>query len=134
VVVALLLLSAAAGMLARAGGAAVRGLWLGMWSWPLRQLARSRTRTRSIRWADAADDFAQAVLAKAPDPAAVQDAARRRNAIALAPPTRPTWMGDRLAAVDARINQEYHLQLVWPRLWLVLPDTARAEIRTRRRE
>ncbi|QGN49825.1 hypothetical protein GKC29_25375 [Micromonospora sp. WMMC415] len=129
--VVVLLLAAAGGLLARACGAAVRGLWLGGWPWPLRRLAVTCTRQRSTRWADAADRFALTALAEVPDADAVDDAARRRNAIGVSPPRRPTWIGDRLAAVDARISQEYSLQLgmVWPRLWLILPPDARTEVR-----
>ncbi|MEU4066326.1 hypothetical protein AB0F25_28690 [Streptomyces wedmorensis] len=58
----------------------------------------------------------------------------RRNLIALTRPARPTWMGDRLVSVDARVHHAYRLDLTtaWPRLWLLLPDTALSEIRTAR--
>ncbi|MEX0171236.1 hypothetical protein [Streptomyces sp. LMG1-1-1.1] len=57
-----------------------------------------------------------------------------RNRIALTRPTRPTWMGDRLVAVDTRVHQAYRIDLTtaWPRLWLLLPDTTHAEIRSAR--
>ncbi|MGW8366361.1 hypothetical protein ACWGK1_38185 [Streptomyces wedmorensis] len=58
----------------------------------------------------------------------------RRNLIALTRPARPTWMGDRLVSVDARVHHAYRLDLTtaWPRLWLLLPDTTHSEIRTAR--
>ncbi|MEV7373368.1 hypothetical protein AB0O51_21170 [Streptomyces sp. NPDC090301] len=64
----------------------------------------------------------------APDTLGLNDA---RNQIALTRPARPTWMGDRLIAADARGHRTYRIDLVsaWPRLWLLLPDTAHAESR-----
>ncbi|MFE0647074.1 hypothetical protein ACFVZH_00600 [Streptomyces sp. NPDC059534] len=69
------------------------------------------------------------------DPADVTVALNaRRNLIALTRPARPTWMGDRLLSVDARVHRAYRLDLTtaWPRLWLLLPDTAHGEIRSAR--
>jgi len=65
------------------------------------------------------------------DPDLLDQAAADRNRIALAEPTHPTWMGDRLAAVDARVRAQYQLDLrsAWPRLWLLLADAPRAELR-----
>ncbi|MFC7758677.1 hypothetical protein ACFQY4_12290 [Catellatospora bangladeshensis] len=61
---------------------------------------------------------------------------RRRNAIALAEPQRPTWLGDQLAAVATRVHAEYGVDLgaAWPRLWLLLAADARHEVRTARAE
>jgi len=66
-----------------------------------------------------------------PDTAALNEA---RNRIALAPPTRPTWMGDRIAAVDRRVLRAYDLDLAsaWPRLWLLLPEVQRADVQNSR--
>ncbi|MFD0632838.1 hypothetical protein ACFQ9X_15850 [Catenulispora yoronensis] len=54
-----------------------------------------------------------------------------RNRIALARPRSPTWMGDRSVALETRIRGEYDLDLAaaWPRLWLVLPEPSRADLR-----
>jgi hypothetical protein len=54
----------------------------------------------------------------------------RRNAIGLARPQSPTWIGDRLRAIDERVYARYGIDwaAVWPRLWLVMPDTARTEL------
>ncbi len=70
-------------------------------------------------------------VATATDPAEVQRFARRRTRIALAEPQTPTWMGDRLAAASLRVRNAYGLDLpsAWPRLWLLLPDSARSELR-----
>ncbi|MEV4630656.1 hypothetical protein AB0J90_30770 [Micromonospora sp. NPDC049523] len=56
---------------------------------------------------------------------------RHRVRIALAEPRSPTWIGDRRLALESRIRHEYGLDLasVWPRLWLVLPESTRAELR-----
>jgi hypothetical protein len=61
----------------------------------------------------------------------LQRFAGRRARIALAEPQSPTWMGDRMMAVDSRVRNTYGLDLpsAWPRLWLLLPDGVRAELR-----
>lgn len=43
---------------------------------------------------------------------------------------RPTWIADRLRAVDERVHRAYRLDVsaAWPRLWMVIPDTARTEL------
>ncbi|MET9064332.1 hypothetical protein [Streptosporangium sandarakinum] len=58
------------------------------------------------------------------------EAISARNAIALCLPRHATWIGDRLYAMDRRVHDAYDLDLTgaWPRLWLVIPDTARAEL------
>jgi hypothetical protein len=40
-------------------------------------------------------------------------------------------MGDRAAALETRVRNEYGLDLpsAWPRLWLVLPESARTDLR-----
>ncbi|MCC8246710.1 hypothetical protein [Saccharothrix luteola] len=62
--------------------------------------------------------------------------AAKRNRIALAAPTRATWTGDRLAAVEDRVHHQYAVDLKswWARLWLVLDDSGRAELRAARAE
>ncbi|MFC9389796.1 hypothetical protein [Streptomyces venezuelae] len=71
-----------------------------------------------------------------PDPAVADTVGlnEARNRIALSRPARPTWMGDRLLAADARVHRTYRIDLTsaWPRLWLLLPDTAHAEVRAAR--
>ncbi|MEU2129860.1 hypothetical protein [Streptomyces sp. NPDC018352] len=46
-------------------------------------------------------------------------------------PARATAIGDRFRLVDQRVDAQYGLAvaLAWPRLWLLLPDTATAAIR-----
>ncbi|MFE2722571.1 hypothetical protein [Kitasatospora sp. NPDC059327] len=49
-------------------------------------------------------------------------------------PARPTWIADRVRAMDLRVLAAHELDLesAWPRPWLVLPDAARTELRTAR--
>ncbi|WP_433217588.1 hypothetical protein [Microtetraspora malaysiensis] len=151
--VASLLAAMGCGLVVRAAGGAVQRVWGG--AWPLRRVARGLTGWRRERWARAAARCDEAWrkagrLAAAGDSApgaageavSALDVAREeaerlnaeRNRIALAEPRRPTWMGDRLCAADLRVLSRYGLDLdsAWPRLWLIMPDTVRAELRTAR--
>ncbi|RKN45567.1 hypothetical protein [Streptomyces hoynatensis] len=129
-------------LLAATLGRAVERLWLGDWPRPLAGCARALTRRRERRWAAAQERYRAALAARArhalsgdagdpPDTVALNEA---RNRIALARPRRPTWMGDRLTAVDTRIHETYDLDLgsAWPRLWLLLPDTPRGDVHAAR--
>ncbi|MDE3720888.1 hypothetical protein PWG71_05770 [Nocardiopsis sp. N85] len=51
-------------------------------------------------------------------------------------PDRPTWCGDRLHAVAVRFRREHALELavVWPHLWLMLPDGVCEQIRAARQD
>jgi hypothetical protein len=123
-----LLAAGACGLAAQGLGRVVRALWLGDWPrWTGPVLGRL-TRRRSARWEECQLRLEQAVVAGR-DPSSF---AARRNRISLAPPVRPTWMGDRLAGADVRVFAEYRLDLAacWPRLWLVLPEDVREELRT----
>lgn len=139
--VAVLLGSAGAGLAAQALGGCVQRLWLGTWPASLRPLTRLLEQHRTRRWNHAHQRLADTVIerrrAGVPlDPAdpVLRELAQRRNRIALAPPRRPTWIGDRIAAVDTRVWHAYGLDLTacWPRLWLIIPDTAREEVRASR--
>ena len=101
-------------------------------------LGRPFTVLRHRRWHRAAvktDSAVRAVLA-APDDRQAKVRARRavlrRDAISEIEPHCPTWAGDRLRAVADRVHHSTGLDLttMWPRLWLVLPDAARAEVTT----
>jgi len=45
-------------------------------------------------------------------------------------PQRPTWLGDRVRLVEARVHAQYHVtaSLLWPRLWLLLSEDARRPV------
>ncbi|MFJ3714845.1 hypothetical protein [Streptomyces sp. NPDC090057] len=125
--------SAAAGLAASAAAQLVERVW---WASgeapPLRALAASRGR----RWRLAEERVAAALrefTASGGTPRtarALRAAIARRDAICPEPSSRPTWMGDRLYAVDERVHDSYHLDLTaaWPRLWLLVPGEARAEL------
>ncbi|MFB7006705.1 MULTISPECIES: hypothetical protein [unclassified Streptomyces] len=125
---AALLGAGAAGLAAQGLGRLVRAVWLGDWPrWAAP--ARSRlSQRRSRQWRNHQTRLEEEAAAGR-DPSGF---ARRRNRISLAPPVRPTWMGDRLAGADVRVFAEYRLDLAacWPRLWLVLPEDVREELRT----
>ncbi|MFD9867440.1 hypothetical protein ACFXI8_23455 [Streptomyces niveus] len=59
-----------------------------------------------------------------------------RNRIALTRPAHPTWMADRMSAAEFRLRAAYAVDLptAWPRLWLLLPDAARDDLRSARTE
>ncbi|MGW2024437.1 hypothetical protein [Streptomyces decoyicus] len=118
-----LLLFAWAGLLAQGSGRAVHWLWLGQWPGRTGEALAGRRRRR---WARAQERYERAYRQGQPDEA-LSHLAYRRNRIALAPPTRPTHMGDNIAALSIRVRIEYGLDLEygWPRLWLVLPEETR---------
>ncbi|GAA0220716.1 hypothetical protein GCM10010492_18540 [Saccharothrix mutabilis subsp. mutabilis] len=103
-----------------AAGLVVRALCPVTWWCFLGTRPRWAARRRRKRWARAHD----------------RGDAAKRNRIALAAPTRATWTGDRLAAVEDRVHHQYAVDLKswWARLWLVLDDSGRAEVRTARAE
>lgn len=119
-----LLLSVCAGLLAHGAERAVHWLWLGQWPG---RTGEALTGRRRRRWEGAQDRYEQAYRQGQPDEV-LAHLAYRRNRIALAPPTRPTHMGDNIAALSIRVRLEYGLDLEfgWPRLWLVLPEETRA--------
>ncbi|MFG2881990.1 hypothetical protein ACGFYV_06635 [Streptomyces sp. NPDC048297] len=126
VVLGALLLSAWAGLLAQGAGRAVHWLWLGQWPGRVGEALAGRRRRR---WTRAQESYEQSYREGRSD----EDLARLahlRNRIALAPPTRPTRMGDSIAALSARVRVDYGLDLEygWPRLWLVLPEDTRAVV------
>jgi hypothetical protein len=131
-VAVLLLVSTGAGMAVQALAPATRLLWLGRW--PV--LHRRRTARRQARWHDQVGQRRRLTRdhpagSRTPEQQQlIDDAAGRANRISLAEPGRPTWMGDRIHAVEQVALNRYGLDLTfaWPRLWLVIPDPARAEL------
>ncbi|MFF5219403.1 hypothetical protein [Micromonospora sp. NPDC000442] len=139
-VLTVLLSAAAAALLASACAGAVRWLWSGDWPAPLAALGRPLRERRAERWERRHGEYEAAVraerlgTARAPGGSALPAAelARRRNRVGLVPPSRPTWIGDRIAAVQALVMAEYGVDLAvaWPRLWLLVPAEQRTEVRT----
>lgn len=128
--VALLLASAGVGLIAQALAGGVERFGAGRWPAWLGVPARLLTGWRLRRWHLAQD---RVVDAGGPER---DELIAARNRIGLQPPRRPTWVGDRLAAADARIWQEYQLDLgsCWPRLWLVVPDSSRQAVQEAREQ
>jgi len=121
-----LLGAGAAGLAAGTLGAAA-GRWCEARFAPL-------TRWRRRRWLRADQQAREALREAAADvtrphpPLAV--ALRARDAIGLREPARPTWVADRFLAVDQRVAEAYAVDLsaVWPRLWLIVDEPARAQV------
>ncbi|NUR57767.1 MAG: hypothetical protein HOV87_03550 [Catenulispora sp.] len=146
ILAAILVGAAAAGFVAQAVGRLAERLvlaadWTG-WPYPLYLLASRLVDRRRRRWDAASSEYQQrreqARQARAhgdrEDPAERDRAYRALNRIAEARPQRPTWSGDRIHAVGRRLHDDLGIDTArsWPALWLVLPDTSRAEITTAR--
>lgn len=147
--IAVLVGSAGVGLGGQAFGSAIELLvlaanWRG-WLRPARQLVQRRVNARQARWDRAytryRDLYAEAEQTRRagshPDPENRQQryaAYQTWNRIGIERPERPTWNGDRIHAVAVRVDRDLHVNLasVWPSLWLVLPDTVRADITTAR--
>lgn len=133
---AVLLGATGSGLVVQALAGVTRNLWLGPWprpfAFPQRLLITSRRRRWSTRL-----DARRKLEAAHPRATRTEDqqekintAAARLNRLAPVKPGRPTWMGDRMHSVE-QISLNRHgldLSFGWPRLWLLLPDTARTEI------
>jgi hypothetical protein len=134
---AILLAVAAAGLLASA--VALAANWLGscvqrisLAAWP-GWVSSRLVAWRRQRWTTADDACAQYEMEirefGAPPPAR-DNLAAARNRIALAYPGRPTWVGDRVHATEVRVFHSYGIDLgaAWPRIWLLLNESDRAEV------
>ncbi|MFI8192086.1 hypothetical protein ACIF8T_25435 [Streptomyces sp. NPDC085946] len=137
---AFLLAAAACGLAAQAVGSLAERLWLAdHWqAWPavthraVRGLIARRERLFRRRRIETGLAVATTENASRPaetDHEVAVSAARLRR-VADATPERPTWTGDRLAGVAARLSTGLGVQVavVWPHLWLHVPDSTRAEI------
>lgn len=129
-VAAILLLSSAAALTAHGLGFLIQRGWLGQWPAPFAFLASRLTASRRRRWTDADEATAEQLALDREVTDNVNSLAAARNNIALSYPACPTWIGDRAHSVDVRAWHAYRLDLgtAWPRLWLVLEETARNEI------
>lgn len=126
---AAVLAATAAGLLNQALAALLELIWLRDWPGPLGRLTVT---WRQRRWRAADEEYEAArnresVRERQAD---LDRLSARRNRISLEPPTRPTWVGDRIAAADSRIWNQYRIDLTsaWPRLWLLIPDSTRTVV------
>jgi hypothetical protein len=127
----ILLGATAAGLVADFLAHALSRLWLAEWpSFLENVLGRRLTGLRTAKWWAKQNRVAAAVTSGA-EKEKVNRHAAERNAIALAPPQRPTWMGDRMAAMAQRSYVTYSFDPVfsWPHLWLIASDAAKEELR-----
>lgn len=136
-VAVVVLASVAVGMVVRASGEGAVRIWAGDWPGPARPLADRLTARRAERWNQIHEGIVRLRTAhptrqrEEPVRRHIHEETTRRDRIALALPSRPTYTGDRLAATVVRLDHQYGIDLAacWPRLWLVLPDDVRAELR-----
>ena len=130
-VAAVLTVATGVGLAARAAGAAVERCWLITGpKWLVSPIVARRLRS----WQEAQLRLDAATQASCESAAEYRRRrgrlAAERNDIALAPPSRATWIGDRFRVVGMRVDGEYGIDLTWawPRLWLILPAGVRTEI------
>jgi hypothetical protein len=134
--VAVLLAATGVGGATQALAGWTRMIWLGQWPRVLAPWQRWRIRRRRQRWhryvqrRRKLEQAAPRPTRTAEQQDAIDAAAGRANRLAMAEPGRPTWMGDRIHAVERVAFNRYGLDLpfTWPRLWLLLPDATRTEI------
>ncbi|WP_344495854.1 hypothetical protein [Streptomyces enissocaesilis] len=134
-VVAVLAAASGVGFVVQALAAVTRRVWLGPWPRPFASVAAARTTRRRARWHRLVEER-RALEAMSPATRTrerqdrIDTAAQRITRLAMAEPGRPTWMGDRIHAVESIAYHRHGLDLTygWSRLWLVLPDTARTDL------
>ncbi|MDQ0760468.1 hypothetical protein [Streptomyces canus] len=134
-VVAVLAAASGVGFVVQALAAVTRRVWLGPWPRPFTPVAAARTARRRARWHRLVEER-RALEAASPATRTreqqdrIDAVAHRITRLAMAEPGRPTWMGDRIHAVESIAYHRYGLDLTygWSRLWLVLPDPARTEL------
>ncbi|MER7038009.1 hypothetical protein [Streptomyces microflavus] len=133
--------AAATGLAAQSFGSVVERAALAAgweaWPWPFVEFAERHVARRQRRWDVARAEYeALQLLERAPRPAdrprprERHRAAHRCVRIAVERPERPTWSGDRIHAAAVRLDRDVHanLLILWPHLWLVLPEEIRGEI------
>ncbi|MEU1409488.1 hypothetical protein ABZ471_45975 [Streptomyces sp. NPDC005728] len=140
---AVLSAAAAAGLAAQGLGTLIQRTALAAdwhaWPPPLQRWAGAVVRRRRTRWTAAVHRYQQQLSTDArslartgsrPDPVPRRAAHLARQRIAAEEPARPTWSGDRIHAAAVRLERDHHLDVavLWPSLWLTLPETPRAEI------
>ncbi|MEU1012563.1 hypothetical protein [Streptomyces sp. NPDC005890] len=119
----------------------VLALLEGYWPAPLRPVRRRLVRRASGRARAAGDEF-QALAEAIHDGSATPEQReryasvdKRLRRLPTGPRMLPTRIGNVLRAAETRPIDKYGLDavVVWPCLWLLLPDTARAELTAARR-
>lgn len=124
--------SAAAGLVARGVGRAVERLWTAsdwrLWPPPLRGWTERWVDSRRVRW-DRLRERVERARGEH-DESAFAMAYDRMARLSPERPERPTWCGDRLEAVRTRLARDHRadLAVLWPHLWLILPEEERTEI------
>ncbi|MEU8791406.1 hypothetical protein [Streptomyces sp. NPDC048643] len=134
-VVAVLAAAAGVGFVVQSLAGVTRRVWLGQWPRPFVAVAAARTVRRRARWHQLVEER-RALEAAGPSTRSreqqdrIDTVAERVTRLAMAEPGRPTWMGDRIHAVESIAYHRYGLDLTygWSRLWLTLPDPARSEL------
>lgn len=134
VAAAFLAATAAVGLTVTALGGLVTATWGATGDGP----ARPFTALRRLRWRRAQAKVDHGIRTLVADTtnrrarARTRRAVLRRDSIALLEPACPTWAGDRLRTTADSVRRGTGLDLTttWPRLWLVLPDSARTEVIT----
>ncbi|MEV6512427.1 hypothetical protein AB0M61_40790 [Streptomyces sp. NPDC051642] len=134
-VVAVLAAASGVGFVVQALAGVTRRVWLGPWPRPFLVVGAARTARRRARWHQLVEER-RALEAASPGTRTreqqdrIDTVADRVTRLAMAEPGRPTWMGDRIHAVESIAHHRYGLDLTygWSRLWLVLPDAARTEL------
>ncbi|AUI59290.1 hypothetical protein [Amycolatopsis sp. BJA-103] len=112
VAVFLLIGATAAAMAAQAVGSVAEAVWTRPWRGPARLLAWGLVALRGRL-------FDRAAARAGVDPVSAYR------------PRHPAWIGERFRLLNARIAGQYHgldLGLVWPRLWLLVPETVRTPV------
>ncbi|WP_189312916.1 hypothetical protein [Streptomyces brasiliensis] len=140
---AVLAAAAAAGLAAQSLGTLVQRTALAAdwhtWPPPLDRWAGAVVTRRRARWTAAVhryrhrldtDARSLARTGSRPDPGPRRAAHVAMQRIATEEPDRPTWSGDRIHAAAVRLERDHHLDVavLWPYLWLTLPEIPRAEI------
>ncbi|MFI5712363.1 hypothetical protein [Kribbella sp. NPDC051620] len=129
--VGVLLTSTGAGLLVQALTGSTRAFWLGQWPRGLKRpaarliLSRQKRYTRLLSQRRELETRFPAGSRSSKNQDRIDQAAGRINRLAMSSPQRPTWMGDRVQAVDQVALNRYGLDLPfsWPRFRLVLPES-----------
>lgn len=132
-----LLASCAVALIVRSCSGLVSRLWLGQWPRAVRRVSAVLVRSRTRKAATLDEHVIQLEQdhpreTRTPEQQQlINDAAATRNRVVMAStPARPTWMGDRMHAVEriTRDRRGLDVPFAWPRLWLVLPESVRSEL------